>query len=295
MKMLIISGLLAFTTFPLLADISFSYNAGNKALTVKGQLCKYGRSSKTKLPTIAIKQVHQYLQQQELAFIEQIRSVPQGMAGHRLDIAKLNIFYNLTPTKLTMDHYFEGNDSCANYQADLLLDFEQNFEQVIPLNTPAKLSFIAPVQDKQAQLNTLQTHYPDVQTLDTPHLRLISSGDEQWGLFEFDHLEYLTSLQSQQSSFYIQAPSIFKQALSEYLMSYGFSISTSADDAYWQFKMTPINKHNFTVFYQHSGGNWQSMKSQPEFLANMTAESEQEQLELIKLQLEVLELVEQFK
>lgn len=286
----------AIVSAPAIAAVNVSYTPENKVLSVNGELCKYGRSSKRQLPSLAIQKVHTYLQKQEVDFIKQIKNVQQGMAGHRLDIAKLNLFYNLTPDNLNMDYYFEGNDSCAKFNAALLLDFEQNFEHAVTLNQPAKYSFIAKSNDKKQQLAKLQQIYPaiDIQVLDADAFKEVGANNG-WSLFEFDNVQYQASTQAQQSSFYVDASPLYQQAISEYLTSYGFNLVSSASSAYWKLKVNAQKPLQFAVSYQYPNSKKQTLKSQPELLGDVMADSEQEQIELIKLQLELMELVEQLQ
>jgi hypothetical protein len=288
--------LLSVVSLPSLADVSVNYTPENKVLSVSGELCKYGRSSKRQLPDLAIQKVHKYLKKQEVDFITQIKNVKQGMAGHRLDIAKLNLFYNLTPDNLNMDYYFEGNDSCAKFNADLMLDFEQNFEHAVALDLPTKFSFIAKSNDKKQQLAKLQDVYPelDIQVLDTDAFNEVGANNG-WSLFEFDHLQYQASTQAQQSNFYVDASPVYQQAITEYLTSYGFNLVNSENDAYWKLKVSSQAGQQFAVSFQYPNSKKQTLRSQPELLGNVAADSEQEQVELIKLQLELMELVEQLQ
>lgn len=288
--------LLSVMSLPSLADVNVSYTPENKVLNVSGALCKYGRSSKRQLPDLAIQKVHKYIKKQEVDFITQIKNVKQGMAGHRLDIAKLNLFYNLTPENLNMDYYFEGNDSCAKFNAALMLDFEQNFEHAVTLNQPAKFSFIAPSNDKKQQLAKLQQVYPtlDIQVLDADALTEVDANNG-WSLFEFNHVQYQSSTQALQSNFYVDAAPLFQQAISEYLTSYGFNQVGSAKDAYWKITVNAQKAQQFAISFQYPNSKKQTLKSQPELLGDVSADNEQEQIELVKLQLELMELVEQLQ
>jgi len=280
-----------------LAHVTFSYEKANQSLSLAGSICKYGRASKNKLPSLALEQIQQQVLNQELDFIKQIKDLNSGMAGNRLETAKLAVFYQLSADALVMDYYFEGNQTCANYQANLLLNFEQNFEQFISLKAPAQYNFIAPVNNNKAILNKLQEVYPelDIEVIDAPEFELVEQIDQNFALYNLNYQGYLQTKLMSESTFYVVGNDLLSQTLSQYLTSYEFEAQTEADKAYWQLEMKPRSNGHFHVFYNHQGQEAKKVSSDNTMFSDITADSKEERINLILLQLELIELVEQLK
>lgn len=282
---------------PLFAtDVDFSYDKLNQSLTLSGKLCEYGRQSKSKLPALAIDKTQKQVQNQELEFIKQIKNLEQGMAGKRLEQAKLAIFYQLTPKLLNLDYYFEGNDSCANFNADLLLNFEQNFTGSIELGKPQVYSFISKT-DSHSILKNLQQAYPDIDmtAIDDKALTLVGSDEAGYGVYQFAYAQFKQAQAMNQASFYVQGDEQLSKGLIKYLTNYGFYPVDSIQQAYWQLTIEHKGNESFELSYRYKDKAKVMLKPNSSLPFQLNAETNEEQLNLIVLQLELMALIEKLK
>ena len=286
---------LALLSTSVQADINFQYHPVNKSITVTGNLCEYGRASKKNLPELTLAAIHQHLLTKELDFVEQVKDINSGMAGHRLELAKLALIYQLTPTSIDYDYYFEGNQSCANYQADLMLDFDKAYEDYIELIAPDNYSFVSST-DNSSIFTKLRHVYPglDIDVIDAEQLVKVQDISTELALFQFDYLSYSTSNAISKSGFFVSGENLLAQALSDYLIGYGFTLKSSQEEAYWLLAIEQTSNKELKVSYNHQDQASQSVRSEGTY-GLMTADTEQEQLQLFTLQLELMELVEKLK
>ena len=276
----------------------FSYTGVDKSLQITGSLCKYGRSSKTQLPHDSLQQIFDYLQQDEQGFIKQIENIKQGMTGHRLGIAKLATLYQTDLSRFNFDYYFEGNQTCVNYATEITLNFEQIFSQFISLEEAEFFSFLANPKDKTSILLKLQTAYPNIsgEVVDANELENVKQLTPTLALYRFDYKKFLQSQNLNQSLFYIDSSGLLANSLRQYLEQNGFNQALQKHQAYWVLSITAGKRKNeFTVNYQNQAGQNILVKNDVDALPEMDADNEQEQLELIKLYLEMMELVEIMK
>ncbi len=278
------------------AKVNFAYQKTNKSLNVSGTICEYGRASKSLLPKLAINKIHQQLLTQELDFIQQIKNVESGMAGNRLQYAKLALIYQLKPEQMSMNYYYEGNNSCAQFNADLLLDFDSQFDDYIELTKPKQYSFIADTEDYRvfAALNSV---YPEllIDVIQSDALTLVQRLSPTMAMYKFDHPSYVKSQQQASALFFVDDSNITTKALIEYLISYGFVQTDNKEMAYWQFEIESLQNGEFEVLYQMKQGTKFRQKVTPALPVELNANTEEEKLNLLLLQLELAGLVEQLK
>lgn len=275
------------------ADIRYQYQPVDQNLSVSGLVCEYGRASKTLLPQLALNYIHNELLTEEVAFIKQIKNVSAGMAGNRLERARLALFYQLTLQNLAMDYYFEGNNACAQFNGSLILDFDQDFAPYISLTSPADYSFVSGSEPQQIFAQLTQV-YPDLSesAAESEYLVLVEQITPQIGLYRFAYQAYNQALKTSEHSYFVKGDDLLTKALIEYLNSHGYTPTELSEQAHWQLSIHYHNGNEFTVDFYNTPTSSTSLNSEHVLSLDMTGETEREKINLLTLKLELMNLAE---
>ncbi|NVK23428.1 MAG: hypothetical protein HWE10_00735, partial [Gammaproteobacteria bacterium] len=280
-------------------SITFDYNSHNKLLTINGDICRYGKSAKQELPSFAINDIHNYIQQQPNSFIEQLKNIKTGMMGNRLDTAKLSVFYLLKTQNMDFAYRYEGNQVCARYNTSLALDFSQDFIDFIELNAPHQYQFVADKTDAQAIRAILTSIYPDLHASNasepfTQSEYLVEDRvlTEKLSVFTFHYLNYQANLLQRQSLVFTTGDGLYLKALNHYLQENKFTLTNEKNSAFWQLHIkndsTNHSPYAFSVeFKKHDLDTTSVFNNDVSALPAIPTPSNTDKINLIKLYLEM--------
>jgi len=227
------------------------------------------------------------------------------MFGERLNTARLAVFYSLNQELTRFKYSLHGNQICAQYQADLQLNFEQDFAQFVELNAPERYQFVAERQPVSRPLSTLVAVYPqlsldDLLTQVNEDSSLFNQHFQQENLtgqlaiFTFNYATYQQDKAQQNKRFIITgdetlSDKVLSKALLQYLQENGFTQATNATNANWQLivQQDKANKHVFSITYSNQNKVNAVFENNPNVLPDMSPQTEAEQINTVKLYLEL--------